>query len=364
MTSRALRLWALVVVLVCATVVSATAQTPISVSLDSVFFGDNAEFFSPFRTGETVLGAWQRVNADFQLSDKATLRLGLFALERNGSDKRTELARPVVSLTMGTKRHRFIFGTLETGGQPQGMGPDRMTPHGLLPMLAVETLWFNRAYQAGLQWITDTQYVKQDLWFDYQKVITPDHREVFDAGFVGRLQPSETAPIALLYQFEVVHHGGQQFDVGPVSDSFAYGPGLLLRHRLPVVGKLSLETYGLMSHDRPDREQKALDVKGRGFFARLAAEHANWRAHGIVWRAKDFKHEEGDPNYLSESYDRTVYRSNRRYLELGLARLFHPAPTVDFEVSGRAARVEDSWGYTYRLMATVHLGVWHSAATP
>ena len=41
-----------------------SAQKPVTVVLDSVFFGDNGEFFSPFRTGETILGSWQRLDAD------------------------------------------------------------------------------------------------------------------------------------------------------------------------------------------------------------------------------------------------------------------------------------------------------------
>ena len=121
----------------CALALPAQGQTPATLSLDTVFYGDNAEFFNPFRAGETILGAWQRVNFDIQISDKAALRLGLYALERDGSERRSELARPVVALIMGTKRHRFIMGTLETGDRAAGMGPDRTTPHGVLPPLAI-----------------------------------------------------------------------------------------------------------------------------------------------------------------------------------------------------------------------------------
>ena len=128
-----------------------SAQTPVTVVLDSVFLGDNTERFGRFRTAETILGSWQRLDADIEVSDRATLKLGVYALERDGAERRTELARPVASLTMGTKRQRFVIGTIETGDRPSGIGPDRTTPHGLLPPLAVETLWFSRAYEAGLQ---------------------------------------------------------------------------------------------------------------------------------------------------------------------------------------------------------------------
>ncbi len=339
---------------------SSSDGTPVTITLDSVFYGDNTEFFAPFRTGETILGSWQRLYADIKISKLATLILGAYALERDGSDRRTELARPVAALVMGTDHHRFVIGTLETGTRPWGMGPDRTTPHGLLPPLAIETLWFNRAYEAGLQWITNTDVIKQEVYFDYQKLITAEHREKFDGGIIGHIQRSESAPIALLYQWQVVHHGGQQFSTGTVADSFGYGPGVMLRHIFPVVGKTSLETYGLFSYDRPDREKPALNVKGKAVFARLAAERRGWRGHLIVWKAKTFNHEDGDPNYLSKLPDGSEFPGRRDYAELGLAKLFHPARTVDFEASGRAHLVQGKWGYSYRLLGTVHLGVWHT----
>lgn len=363
MTAHASRLKALALALLaaCAFATPSAAQTPITMSFDSVFFADNGEFFSPFRTGETILGTWQRFNTDFQISDKATLRLGLFAIEHDGSEHRTDLARPVAALIMGTKRHRLIIGTLQTADGEQGMGPDRMTPHGVLPLFAVETRWFERAYEAGVQWKTHTEHVTQDMWFDYQKVITSKHRELFDGGFTGQLQSSEQSPVALLYQFQVVHHGGQQFDVGPVSDSFGWGPGLLVRKRLPGSGLASLEAYGLYSYDRPDRQIDALTVRGKGGLLRAAVEKNDWRGHAIVWSGKDFKHEDGDPNYLSLSYDAETYRQQRKYFEMGLARTFRPAPTVEFEASGRAHAVQGKWGYSYRMTGILHLGLWRSA---
>lgn len=332
---------------------------PITASLDAAFIGDDGEFFSPFRTGETFLGGSQRFNVDFGLGDHATLRLGLFALERNGSETRTELARPIVSLILGTKRHRFIMGTLETGKREHGIGPDRTTQHGLLPMLSSEWYWFTRPLEAGVQWKTDTEHVQQDVWFDYQQVITPTHRELFNAGFTGKLQQSEESPFAFLYQFETVHHGGQQFGLGHVTDSIGWGPGVLLRQRgLPLVGTASLEVYAMYSYDRPDREHPELTVWGNGVFTRLAVENREWRAHGLYWHAKDFKHEEGDPNYLSLGYD-GFYRSERDYFEMGLAKQYHPVPKVDFEASGRAHIVQGEWGYSFRLLGTLHHDLWH-----
>jgi hypothetical protein len=219
-------------------------------------------------------------------------------------------------------------------------------------------LWFSRAYEAGLQWRTDTEAVVQDVWFDYQKLVTQEHRELFDGGVVGKVQRSNTSPIALLYQLHIVHHGGQQVELGNVSDSFAYGPGVLLRHAMPLVGKASLEVYTLFSLDRPDRARSELDVRGKALFARLSAERNDWRGHGLVWRGHLFRHEEGDLNYLSQNLDGTTFIGRRDYAEAGLAKVFRPAPPVDFEVSGRFHLVQGERGWSYRLRAIVHLGLW------
>jgi hypothetical protein len=336
------------------------AQTPARVSLDTVFFADNVEFFSPFRTGETILGSWQRVDVDLDVGRPVSLKLGLYALERDGSSRRSELARPVVALTIGSERQRFVIGTLETTGDDRRrtMGPDVTTPHHLLPALAVETLWFSRAYEAGAQWRVNTERLTQDVWFNYQKLVTAEHRELFDGGVVGKYHASQDFPIAFLYQWHVVHHGGQQFHTGPVSDSFGYGPGLLVERALPVVGKASLEAYALFSYDRPDRQQSDLTTQGHGRFVRLMAEKRNWRAHVLAWQGHTFKHEAGDPNYLSVYPDGTTARGHRDYGEAGLARRFTLTPTVDLEASGRAHLVQRKWGYSYRLLATVHVPLW------
>jgi hypothetical protein len=221
----------------------------------------------------------------------------------------------------------------------------------------VETQWFTRAYEAGLQWREATPRVAHDLWFNYQRIATPEHREKFDSGFTGRLQTSETAPLAFLYQFHVVHHGGQQFETGAVADSFAFGPGVLVRGAIRDI-KGSVETYGLRSYDRPDRAHRELDESGKALFVRGAIEYRDWRVHAIGWRGDRFRHEDGDLNYLSQFPDGTTYSGTRKYEEYGVTRLVKAAPTVSFELSARVHSLEGEVAYSYRLLGTVHLGVW------
>ena len=336
------------------------AQIPISLHVDPVFYADDTEFANPFRPGGTILGSFQRIFVEIEPSDRATLQLGLYAMERAGSHSPVDRGLPIVSLRLGSPRQQFILGTLRPpSDHREAFGPDRTTPHGLLPPLGVETLWFTRAYEAGVQWVTRTERVAHDVWFDYQTLNTPEHREHFDAGAVGRL--AIAGPFALGYQAHIVHHGGEQYQSGPVADSFGYGPGLMVERPLARLDAVSLEVFGLVADDRPDRAAPLRTVEGKGVFVRAAAEKRRWRGHVIVWRGDDFNHEDGDPNYLSKDRSGMRYHGTRDYSELGLARLFRPAPAVDLEGSVRMHRIEAHFGYSFRLLAIVHLTLWRAS---
>jgi hypothetical protein len=338
------------------------AQTLVTLHLDSLFYADNTEFDGPFRSGETILGAWQRIFFDIAPSDRVTVQLGLFTTERAGSPSPVDHALPIVALRLGTARHRFILGTLDSPDRRRAFGPDRTTPHGLLPPLAVETQWFTRAYEAGAQWLTRTAAYSHDVWFGYQATNTPEHREKFDIGAVGRARIA--GPLAVGYQFHVVHHGGQQFDHGPVSDSVALGPGLIVEGPLGRLTSASLEVFGLAARDRPDRASPSRTVNGKAVLVRAVGQVRRWRGHLIAWRGDDFNHEDGDPNYLSRFPDGTRYARTRDYAEIGLAKLFQPAAGVDLEASFRLHRIEASYAYSYRLLGTVHFTLWETRIAP
>jgi hypothetical protein len=197
--------------------------------------------------------------------------------------------------------------------------------------------------------------VKNDVWLNWQKLDTPEHREELEAGTAARVRLG--GPFWAGAQVHVVHHGGQLHDVGPVSDSFAYGPGLVVAPRVRFLDRASAEAYLLFSKDTPDRESPQLTKSGQGVFVRLAAEKEGWRGHLILWRARNFVKEEGDPNYLSRSQDGSFYRATRTYAELGLAKSFRVVAGVEIEPSFRAHRTDNDLEYSYRLIARVAFDV-------
>jgi hypothetical protein len=327
---------------------TAVAQERITIAADVLLYGDNTEFRNPFREGETFFGAAPRLLAIFDLGDRAALQLGIFANQRFGSEKASELTRPIITLTLRSGHSAFLFGTLETPRVADPLGPERTGPHGLLPPMQVETLAFERPYEAGFQWLGRSARVRHDAWLSWQQLNTPEHRERFNAGMNTSIRAARALTIPL--QFHVVHHGGQQFSVGPVADSLAGGGGASVRWS---GGQFAgdLELFGLLSRFTPDRERPELSRTGQALLTRATLERSAWRGHVLFWRGWDFIKEEGDPNYQSIRSDGTYYRNVRDYAELGLTRLFQPAATVRLEVSARLHRVEKDYGYSYRVVA-------------
>jgi hypothetical protein len=204
----------------------------------------------------------------------------------------------------------------------------------------------------GLQWLVGAARVDHDAWIDWQRLNTAEHRERFDAGYRGAVR---LAPMLRLHvQWHVVHEGGQQFDIGPVSDSHASALGIEWTRAVGRVG-LAVDGHAVATRDVPDREQPALTEGGLGLFARAAAQHGPWRTHLVVWRGRDTLKAEGDANYLAMRTDGTMVRGVRDYAELGLTRQFHPAPGVDLFAAARLHRVESHYAYSYRIVGRVSL---------
>lgn len=333
---------------------AARAAVPVTLNIDTLFYCDNTEFFNDFRSGETIFGVNGRVFLNARLGGQVSLRGGVFANQRFGSEEAFDQVRPLIALHLAEGSHRFVFGTLETARRDEGPGPDRTTLHGLLPPLQREDLIFTRPLESGVQWLVGGGRVRSDLWLNWQRLNTPEHRELLDAGLAGEVRIA--GPFGLGWQSHVVHHGGQLYHEGTVADSVAYGLGLIARGRPGrFLDQASLELYGLLASDVPDREVSSATTSGSGVFLRLAAEHAAWRSHLIAWSGNDFVKAEGDPNYLSLSEDGEVRKTSRSYGEFGLARVFRPVPGVELEASARLHRVDDQTEYSYRVIAVVRI---------
>ena len=338
------------------------AQQQVTVAADVIFYADNTEFRNQFREGETIFGAAARGALQIGLGERVTLSAGVFGNQRFGSESSFELVRPVLAMTVKGKRSTFVFGTLDTPRVGRPPGPDRTGPHGLLPPIQRETLAFDRPYEAGLQWRFTGRRLDHDLWLQWQRLNTPDHRERLDGG--ARMQWRFNEWLAAPLQAHIVHEGGQLYAAGPVRDSAAVAAGAAVGAP-PDVRKgassgpakagvrASLELLGLWSRYVPDRQQPGRTKDGAAFFGRAAVERRAWRAHLLMWRGDDFIKDEGDPNYQSLRRDGRRWRGVRDYAETGLTRTFAIAPEAFIEASFRYHRIENHYEYSYRVVAVI-----------
>jgi hypothetical protein len=329
----------------------AAGQPELAVGADFSFYGDNTEFSNPFREGETLLGVHGRIVLEAQVSDRVSVHGGVFGNQRFGSVRAFEDVRPVFSLVIGGPESQLVLGTL--AASHRDTGPDRVSPHGLLPVLQVETLAFTRPWEAGIQWIVNRPARRQDAWLNWQRLNTPRARERFDAGVVGEVRLR--GPLAAAYQWHLVHTGGQLYASGPVSDSQAVAAGPVVSGPLGAAGVVRLELYALVSRHVPDRASPSQSRTGGAGLLRLAVERGGWRAHALVFRGCDVIKVEGDPNYLAVRLDGSRVRRMRDYAEAGLARRFAVAEGVTVDASVRAHRVEHHYEYSYRLLGRVRL---------
>lgn len=349
------RVWLLFIVSMAGVIAEAAAQEHVTFRADVLFYGDNTEFRNSFREGETIFGAAVRPAIVFEPADRVRLVLGAFGNVRFGDDDAVEIARPVIALVIVGSRSTFEFGTLLMPRVVNLSGPDREGPHGLLPPIQRETLAFDRPYEAGLAWTFAGPRLRHEMWIDWQRLNTDEHRERFDAGANGRVQL--TRFLALPFQLHVVHEGGQLFASGPVADSAALAVGFDVGGKIGRLDRAALEVYAAGSRFVPDRSTPDRSRRGAAFFGRASAERGPWRGHLIVWRGKDFIKDEGDPNYLSVRRDGTRYRGVRDYSEAGLAHTFKPAKDIRLEASARLHRIEGRYEYSFRILASAAVAV-------
>jgi hypothetical protein len=321
---------------------------------DFLFYGDNTEFRNPFREGETIFGSAVRLYGVARVNDQVDVSFGFVGATDFGGSDAFRVARPLMRLTVRGARSSFSFGTFVTPWRARMSGaPDRSGPHGLLPALQVETLTFTRPAEAGLQWTFAGRRLQHDMWIDWQRLNTAEHRERFDAGAAGTIALARG--LSLPFQLHVVHEGGQLFASGAVRDSAAAAVGIRLAGRAGIFETAALEACGLASHDVPDRERPDATRNGAAFLGRASLERAGWIGHVLFWRGDDFVKDEGDPNYQSIRRDGTRYRGIRDYAEAGVTRAFRLDEHVSIAVSGRLHRVENHYEYSYRIVGAAAL---------
>jgi len=318
-------------------------------STAATFYGDNTEFFTPYRVGETILGGQFHSALRFRTGERTAFHLGVFGDHRSGSDEFVATVKPIITFQYHSGTSTGTIGTLL---------PDRR--RGFLDALEVSTLELTRPVEYGLEWQERRRVWEGDIYVNWQQLNLSGQREVFDYGWVVRVRPFPM--LSLESQLHGVHHGGQLFDAGvPVTNNVASGLGAALADSLRWLGKSSLSVYRMQSSGNADPNAPVgRPETGHGWLLRAAVTPRGWfELFSISWWGRDFLSQEGDNNYNSVGADPSFYRSKRKYWELGLLKrgTIDGRVSVDGEV--RFHRIDhlksialgkSRWEYSYRVV--------------
>lgn len=302
-----------------------------------LFYVDNTEFFTPYRTGETILGSYFKSCFELGIGDHTLIRAGVFGDHRSGDTAFLDPVKPIIAFLWHNDHSQVVLGTLEPRER-----------HGYLEPLEVTTLEFTRPLEYGGQWVENQERYHVDAYLNWQHLNTDTSREIIDSGFTTWWKA--TPLVRLEGQFHILHHGGQLHDIGPVTNNIVGGPGVRLEDTLGWFGSSSLAVFYLLSRGPVDMDLGGTPINGHGVYVRASVEPAKLAELAlIVWRGDNFITQEGDHNYGSIGARDGFYRASRRYEELALIKKFKIAGTVEGDLETRLNRIDGKLEYSYRL---------------
>lgn len=350
-----IRLARLTVVIAIACAAPPLAAQRIDWRTTAVLYGDNTEFFTPYRTGETILGGQVTTWLDAAVGRRTSLRIGLWADRRWGSDEFTDSLKPVLAVRHETRHSLGVIGTLENERR-----------HGLLDPLMVSTRELTTPIEYGLQWRERRGWFQGEAWVNWQRLNTPEQREAFEMGTV--LRGDLTDWLAVRAQHLWSHRGGQLFDAGvPVTNNRVTALGAEIHDDLGALGPSSLAAFRIWSAGHLDPDYPAdRPEDGAGTWLRAGITPV-WDVElfAIHWWGTDFEAAAGDPNYGSPGKELGFYRAERTYTELGMRKHVRPRRGgVELDAEVRWHRIDDEeseaflgtdWELSYRLVVRAPL---------
>ncbi|MEP6591188.1 MAG: hypothetical protein ABJC19_08385 [Gemmatimonadota bacterium] len=322
----------------------------------AVLYGDNTEFFTSYRVGETILGGQLSSWLEAQTGRRTRLQVGVFADRRAGSDAFTDSVKPILSFRYQTRHSKAVMGSLET-----------IRRHGLLEPLMVTTREITTPVEYGMQYIETRGRFRGQSWINWQKLNTPTQREQFELGLTAQLDAASW--VRLQGQHLWYHRGGQLYSAGvTTSNNRVTALGVTLHRRLPHLGESSVSAWQLFSNGHIDPEYPVdRPVKGHGTYLRVGVTPIRrTELFALHWIGKDFSGDAGDNNYNSTGHDPAFYRSHRTYTELGVIHRTPVEGGVTLDAEARWHRIDHErsvaffgtpWEFSYRVVVRVPVDV-------
>lgn len=306
-----------------------------------LFYGDNTEFFTPYRTGETILGSSFTTSLALGVGPRSEVLAGVFGDVRSGSEETLDEVKAVLSFRHRTPTSLGVLGTLVTENR-----------HGYLEPIQATTLELTRQIEQGLQWVETRERWRGEAYINWQHLNTSDSREVFDYGLVASWRAWRW--LRLEGQLHGLHHGGQLHDVGAVSNNLVEALGARGEWELGGTFSGRVAAFALRSEGRVDPERDTPEITGNGLYIRGGLTFGRiGEVSAIWWRGEDFISVEGDRNYSSVGSDGVFYRSDRSYQELAFVHRRRLGERVELDAEARLHRIDGDFDYSYRIVVRV-----------
>lgn len=316
---------------------------------DFTFYGDNTEFFEPFRTRETILGQQGKSWLQVQLGTYNSILVGAMGDFRSDEDP-TITGYPILAFEYRRGGTSLVMGSLETDPVTNFLEPVKGTlqsyyRHGFLEPLQVTTLEFTRPVEYGIQWMENDPVYYQDLYLNWQLLNTPGVPETMDYG--GSLAEKIDDHLSFEQQMHGYHQGGKLYFVDLYNN---WVPAVGFRWKVPVgsLGDFQIEGFGIASATLGNDNLANAAWGGGGYVRPSLFPGDGWEIFGIAWRARDFYSQEGDSNYNSTSPS-GYYLADRFYAELGAHKSFPIEGDSTFVAELRSHWIEQYWAYSFRL---------------
>lgn len=281
---------------------------PLTLRVSDAVYANNLEYTGAvdrFREGETFFGNLLTSELDLAMLPGHAFRAGILVRMPYGSEKILDPIAPLFSLQSSffEEQLKIIAGSIENN-------------HLAHEAILDNALFYTRPVELGLQAKAYFNWLKGEIWIDWQRMESSEHNEKFDAGLT--LQAMWKVLFAA-FETHYSHLGGQLFNNGdPVIDDsvLALGGGIMLN--VPLIQKLEFSAHQLFSRRLVRvREEKK---EGKGAELKLKISPYGVDLFSSFWRGEGYFHEDGDPLYRAKDY-----------LQFGLHKVF--SLSSDFRIA-------------------------------
>lgn len=165
-------------------------------------FIKNNEYFNFIADGYSLLGSQLHPEFIYQASQKAQLKVGVFASKNFGEDSIDKLI-PTFTFSYRHKKHSISIGNIYAKDNHQLIEP----------LLASEKILTANVLENGFQYIFNGKTVYFDGWLNWERAIEPydDEREEFTMGAFADVGifSNENTTLSIPLQYVYYHRGGQ-----------------------------------------------------------------------------------------------------------------------------------------------------------